>query len=149
VSHTASSHSATTTSDGREASWLAPDRLPRLRSIILGSTLFVGLLVWVGFSVGLIPQGAHLVAKLRVVGIMTWLYALIQLVDMRVWRSRFAQRRRAASRIPEVLEGWLLGQMIAWFGIVYYALTDDARWFACGLLLLLLTFAVFPIQRES
>lgn len=79
---------------------------------------------------------------------MTWLYVLVQIVDMKIWHSRFAQRRRAASRIPEVLEGWLLGQMIAWFGIVYYALTDDARWFVGGLVLLLLSFAVFPIRHS-
>jgi hypothetical protein len=78
---------------------------------------------------------------------MTWLYALVQIVDMKLWHSRFAQRRRASSKIPEALEGWLLGQMIAWFGILYYALTDDARWFVGGLVLLLLSFVVFPIRQ--
>jgi hypothetical protein len=86
------------------------------------------------------------VAKLRVVGVMTWLYALVQILDMKFWHSRFAQRRRAASRIPEVVEGWLLGQMLAWFGIAYYVLTDDARWFVAGLVLMLLSFAAFPIR---
>lgn len=65
---------------------------------------------------------------------------------MKVWHSRFAQRRRAASRIPESLEGWLLAQMIAWFGIAYYALTDDARWFIAGLCILLMSFVVFPVR---
>jgi hypothetical protein len=114
--------------------------------VILGVTLFVALLVWVCFSVGLIPQGTHLVRKLRVVGGMTWIYALVQILDTKIWRSRFAQRRRALSRIPEVLEGWLFGQMLAWFGIAYYALTDDARWFVAGLVFLLLSFRVFPIR---
>jgi hypothetical protein len=77
---------------------------------------------------------------------MTWLYALVQLVDMKLWRSQFAQRRRAASRIPEALEGWLFGQMLAWFGIAYYALTDDARWFAGGLIIFLISFVVFPVN---
>jgi len=104
--------------------------------------------VWICFSLGLLPQGVHLVAKLRVVGVMTWIYALVQIVDLKIWHSRFAKRRRAASRIPEAVEGWLLGQMIAWFGIAYYALTDDARWFVAGLLLLLLSFAVFPARAE-
>jgi hypothetical protein len=122
--------------------------LVRLRSALLGLTLFVGLLVWIAFTLGVIPRGTHLITKLRVIGVMTWLYALVQIVDMKVWRSRFARRRRAMSRIPESLEGWLLGQMIAWFGIVYYALTDDPRWFAAGLLLLLLSFVVFPIRDE-
>ena len=79
---------------------------------------------------------------------MTWVYALIQIVDMKVWHSRFAQRRRAASRIPEAVEGWLLAQMIAWFGIAYYALTDDPRWFVAGLLIFLLSFVVFPIRQS-
>lgn len=113
---------------------------------MLGLTLFVALVVWVAFTVGFVPRGTHLVTKLRVVGVMTWLYALVQIVDLKIWHSRFAQRRRAASRIPEALEGWLLGQMIAWFGIAYYALTDDPRWFASGLVLLLLSFVAFPIR---
>lgn len=108
----------------------------------------MALLVWVSFSVGLLPRGTHLIDKLRILGVMTWLYALVQIIDMKIWRSRFALRRRAASRIPEVVEGWLLGQMIASFGIAYYALTDDPRWFAGGLVLLLLSFAAFPIRGE-
>jgi len=116
--------------------------------VLLGVTLFVGLLVWIAFSLGLIPRGTHLITKLRVIGVMTWLYALVQIIDLKVWHSRFAMRRRAASRIPEALEGWLLGQMIAWFGIAYYALTDDARWFAGGLLLFLLSFVVFPVRED-
>ena len=148
MSHTGISASATTTSAAAIPPWLANDRLPALRSLFLGFTLFVGLLVWVAFSVGLMPQGAHIVTKLRAVGCMTWIYALVQILDMKIWRSRFVQRRRAASRLPESVEGWLLGQMIAWFGIVYYALTDDARWFIAGLVLLLLSFAAFPIRTS-
>lgn len=78
---------------------------------------------------------------------MTWLYALVQILDLRFWHSRFVRRRRAASRLPEAVEGWLLGQMIAWFGIVYYVLTDDARWFAAGLVIFLLSFVVFPATQ--
>ena len=147
VSHTVSNSSVSTTSTQQTFGWLTPERLPRIRSILLGLTLFVALVVWTAFSIGLVPQGVHLVTKLRAIGIMTWLYALIQIVDMKVWHSRFAQRRRAASRIPEAVEGWLLAQMIAWFGIVYYALTDDPRWFAAGFLILLLSFVVFPIRN--
>lgn len=126
--------------------WLTPDRLTRVRSFLLGLTLFIGLLVWVAFSLGLTPQGVHLVSKLRAIGLMTWLYALVQIVDIRFWHSRFARRRRAASRIPEALEGWLLAQMFPWFGIAYYVLTDDARWYVAGLILLVASFALFPIR---
>lgn len=80
---------------------------------------------------------------------MTWLYALIQIADLKVWHSRFAIRRRAASRVPEALEGWLLGQMLPWFGVAYYALTDDSRWYAAGVILFLLSFRVFPIPSHS
>jgi hypothetical protein len=143
-----SNHSTTTTSTPDRASLLAPNQLPKVRTALLGLTLFAALLVWVAFSLGLIPHGTHLIVKLRVFGALTWLYAIVQIFDLKIWRSRFAQRRRAGSRIPEVLEGWLLGQMIAWFGIAYYALTDDPSWFIAGLLLLLLTFRVFPIRDE-
>lgn len=148
MSHTVSNHSISTTSTTASAAWLTPERLPQIRSALLGLTLFVGLLVWTAFSLGLVPRGTHLIAKLRVIGVMTWLYAVLQIIDLKVWHSRFAIRRRAASRIPEVLEGWLLAQMIAWFGIAYYALTDDARWYAGGLILFLLSFVVFPVGRE-
>ena len=127
---------------------LGPDQLSRLRTALLGLTLFAGLLVWVAFSLGVIPRGGHLLVKLRVVVGMTWLYALIHMADIKVWHSRLVQRRRATSRIPEALEGWLLGQLIAWFGMAYYALTNDARWFAAGVLFLLASFAVFPIRDE-
>ena len=53
---------------------------------------------------------------------MTWLYALVQLVDMRFWHSGVARRRRLSLGIPESLIAWLFGQMLAWFGIIYYAL---------------------------
>lgn len=148
VSHTVSNRSIARVSAPSDGSWLTPDRLPRVRSVLLGVTLFTGLLVWIAFSLGVLPRGTHLIAKLRIIGVMTWVYALVQAIDMKVWRSRFAQRRRASSRIPEVLEGWLFGQMIAWFGIAYYALTDDPWWFVGGLLLFVLSFIVFPVRDE-
>lgn len=130
-------------------SWLTPERLPSVRSFLLGVTLLVGLLIWVTFSLGVIPRGTHLILKLRVIGAMTWIYALLQIVDLKIWHSRWAARRRAASRLPEALEGWLFGQMIAWFGIAYYALTDDPRWFIAGLLLFLASFRIFPIRASK
>ena len=148
MGHTGSNSSAATTSVTGPVPWLTPDRLQRIRAILLAMTLFLGLLVWIAFSLGLIPRGTHLITRLRVVGVMTWLYALVQIIDMKVWHSRFAQRRRAMSRIPEALEGWLFGQMLAWFGIAYYALTDDPRWFVAGLVFFLLSFVVFPVREE-
>lgn len=142
------SPSETTPSHHSQADWLTPERLPAVRSILLGVTLLVVLLIWVTFSLGVLPKGTHLIVKLRVIGVMTWVYALVQIVDMKIWHSRWATRRRASSRLPEALEGWLLGQMIAWFGIAYYALTDDARWFIAGMLIFLASFALFPIQRK-
>lgn len=128
--------------------WLTRDNLPRVRSLLLGLTLFVGLLIWVAFTLGLVPQGSHLVERLRVLGVMTWIYALMQILDLKLWHSRFVRRRRESSRIPEALEGWLLGQMFAWFGIAYYALTDDPSWYVAGLVLFLLSFLLFPIADE-
>jgi hypothetical protein len=83
-----------------------------------------------------------------VLGVMTWVYALVQILDLKLWHSRFVRRRRESSRIPEALEGWLLGQMFAWFGIAYYALTDDPSWYVAGLVLFLLSFLLFPVADE-
>ncbi|HEU4720229.1 MAG TPA: hypothetical protein VFS59_02615 [Gemmatimonadaceae bacterium] len=129
--------------------WLTPDRQAQVRNVLLGLALFAGLVVWVWHSLGpQTPPGA-LAGKLRVVGVMTWLYALVQIADMRFWHSSIAEKRRVSSGIPESVIAWLFGQMLACFGIVYYGVTEDWRWYAAGLALLLVTFAAFPIRRDD
>jgi hypothetical protein len=129
--------------------WLTPDRQAQVRNVLLGLALFAGLVVYVWHSLGEPIRPGALAGKLRVVGVMTWLYALVQIVDMRFWHSRIAEKRRISSGIPESVIAWLFGQMLAFFGIVYYGVTEDWRWYAAGLALLLLTFAAFPIRRED
>jgi hypothetical protein len=130
--------------------WLTPAAQVQVRAVLLGIALFVGLVGWVWHSIGAsAPQPGPFVQKLRVVGIMTWLYALVQILDMRFWHSGIARRRRVSLGIPESLIAWLFGQMLAWFGIVYYGFTEDARWYAGGLVVLLLTFAAFPIRTDD
>jgi hypothetical protein len=128
--------------------WLTAERQTQLRGVLLGITLFLALVVWVWHSFNAAaPNPGALVRKLRIVGIMTWLYALVQLIDIRFWRSPVARKRRAAMGIPESLIAWLFAQMLAWFGIIYYGFTEDARWYLAGLVVLLLTFAAFPVRR--
>ena len=129
--------------------WLTADRQAQVRNVLLGLALFAGLVVYVYHSFGPQPRALALAKKLRVVGVMTWLYALVQIADMRFWHSRFAQRRRAAAGIPESVIAWLFGQMLACFGIVYYGVTEDVRWYVAGLVILLATFAAFPIRRDD
>lgn len=127
--------------------WLTPERLGHLRAVLFGITLFVGLVVWVFHSLG--PATARepvFLFKLRGVGVLTWLYALVQMVDMRFYNSRFARRRRAQMRLPDSLSGWLLGQMLAWFGILYYGLTQDLGWYIAGLAIFLASFWAFPVS---
>ena len=129
-----------------DRSWLTPDRLVRVRAILLALTLFFGLIVYVFHSLGPLPsRDSTFVTKLRGVGILTWIYALVQMLDMRFYHSRFARRRRESLAIPESLHGWLFAQMLAWFGILYYALTEDLRWFVGGLVILGVSFWIFPI----
>jgi hypothetical protein len=129
--------------------WLTPDRQAQVRTILIGIALFAGLVVWVWHSLGPQPRSEPLASKLRVVGVMTWLYALVQIADMRFWHSNVSEKRRLAARIPESVIGWLFGQMLACFGIVYYGVTEDARWYVAGLALLLATFVIFPIRRDD
>ncbi len=130
--------------------WLTPAAQGQLRGVLLGITLFFGLVVWVWHSFGAAgPQVSPLVHKLRIVGIMTWLYALIQLVDIRFWRSRVARKRREQMGIPESLIAWLFAQMLAWFGIIYYAFSEDARPFVAGVMVMLLAFAAFPVRSDD
>ena len=130
--------------------WLTPERQTQVRGVLLGLTLFFGLTVWIWHSLGASsPDSGVLVRKLRIVGIMTWLYAFVQLVDIRFWRSAAARKRREAMGIPDSLIAWLFGQMLAWFGIIYYAFTEDARWYLAGLVVLVVTFVVFPVRRAD
>jgi hypothetical protein len=140
---------ATVSIDERH-SWLTPERLTRVRAILLALTLFFGLAVYVFHTLGdARAVQPLLIRKLRGVGVLTWIYALVQMVDMRFYNSRWAQRRRASTRIPDSLHGWLFGQMLAWFGIVYYGLTEDLRWYVAGLVILGVSFLAFPIRRRG
>jgi hypothetical protein len=131
-----------------EHRWLTPDRLTRVRAILLGVSLLVGLAVYVSHSLGESHSANPLfIAKLRRVGVLTWVYALVQMVDMRFYNSRWARRRRASMGIPDSLHGWLFGQMLACFGILYYGLTEDLRWYVAGLVILGLSFLAFPIRK--
>jgi hypothetical protein len=131
-----------------QTGWLSAERLVRLRAVLLGLTLFFGLVVYVFHTLGVSPLShPDLVKKLRGVGILTWIYALVQMIDMRFYNSRWAQRRRTSTRIPDSLHGWLFGQMLAWFGILYYGLTEDLRAYIAGLVILGISFLVFPIRK--
>ena len=82
------------TDDGPRYEWLTPDRQATVRTILLGVALFAGLVVWVWHSLGSDTRPVALAGKLRVVGIMTWLYALVQIADMRFWHSTISEKRR-------------------------------------------------------
>lgn len=128
--------------------WLTSERQVRVRNVLLGVVMFVALAVWVFHSVAAATaRSPEFVQKLRVLGVMTWLYAGVQLLDHRYWQSRYARRRRESTGLPEPVITWLLGQMMPWFGIVYYALTGDWRWFAAGLVSFVMTFWVFPARE--
>ena len=130
--------------------WLTPDRLGRVRAILLAVSLFLGLAVYVFHTLGEARSAQPLlVTKLRGVGVLTWIYALVQMIDLRFYNSRWARRRRASTRIPDSLHGWLFGQMLAWFGILYYGLTEDLRWYIAGMIILVLSFVAFPIRKQG
>ena len=140
---------ATDTVDQRQR-LLTPERLTRVRAILLALSLLLGLFVYVFHTLGATHSAnPELVKKLRGVGMLTWIYALVQLIDLRFYNSRWARRRRSASGIPDSLHGWLFGQMLAWYGILYYGLTEDLRLYVAGLVILGVTFVAFPIRRSA
>ena len=129
--------------------WLTPDALARVRGVLVAVTLFVGLAVYVFHSFGpTAARDSQFVSRLQGVGVLTWLYALAQMIDLRFYNSRFAQRRRASVGLPDSLHGVLFGQMVAWYGILYYGLTGDYRPFVAGVGILAVAFWVFPIRRD-
>lgn len=130
--------------------WLTPERLTRVRAVLLALTLFFGLAVYIFHTLGVAKSASPLlITKLRGVGLLTWIYALIQMIDLRFYNSRWARRRRETTGIPDSLHGWLFGQMLAWFGILYYGITEDLTWYVAGLVILCLSFVAFPIRRRD
>jgi hypothetical protein len=128
--------------------WLTPEALARVRVVLVAVTLFVGLVVYVFHSFGPIAErDSQFLRRLQGMGVLTWLYALAQMVDLRFYNSRFARRRRASVGLPDSLHGVLFGQMVAWYGILYYGLTGDYRPFVAGVGILAVAFWVFPIRR--
>lgn len=126
--------------------WLTAERQTQIRNILFGLLIFFGLVIWVFHSIAAgSARAPEFVHRLRVLGIMTWLYALVQLVDMRFYHSRFARRRIEAANVPEHMLAWLLAQMLPWYGIVYYALVADIRWYVVGLCLAALTTWAYPV----
>jgi hypothetical protein len=127
--------------------WLTPEALGKVRGVLLAITLFVGLVVYVFYM--FMPAAVRpdtFVTRLRGMGALTWLYALAQMLDMRFYNSRFARRRRASVGLPDSVHGILFGQMVAWYGILYYGLTADYRPFVAGVGILAVAFWVFPIR---
>jgi len=58
--------------------WLTPERLAHVRAVLLGLTLFVALVVWIFHTLGpATVRAPNFLFKLRGVGVLTWLYALI------------------------------------------------------------------------
>ncbi len=125
--------------------WLTAERQLQIRNILFALVLFVGLAVWVFHSVAArrasSPEFVH---RLRVVGVMTWAYALVQILDIRFWKSRFARRRTEQVGLPEHMIAWLFGQMLPWFGIIYYALAQDLRPYVAGLVIAAVTCWALP-----
>ena len=128
--------------------WLTPEALARVRGVLVAVTLFVGLAVYVFHSLGPIAErDSQFLRRLQGMGVLTWLYALAQMIDLRFYNSRFARRRRESVGLPDSLHGVLFGQMVAWYGILYYGLTGDYRPFVAGVGILAVAFWVFPIRR--
>ena len=126
--------------------WLTPARQVQVRNILFGVLLFMGLVVWIFHTIAARSAvSADLAQRLRVLGVMTWLYALVQLLDMRFYHSRFARRRVEAAGVPEHVLAWLLAQMLPWYGIIYYAVVADIRWYVVGLCLAALTPWAWPV----
>ena len=72
-----------------------------MRAVLLGVTLFFGLVVWIFHTLGpATVRAPNFIFKLRGVGVLTWLYALVQMVDMRFYNSRFASDGARSSGFP-------------------------------------------------
>ncbi len=82
--------------------WLTPERLTRVRAILLGAdALLRSRRLRLPHARRVAPARSRRSSrKLRGVGVLTWMYALVQMVDLRFYNSRWAQRRRASRAFP-------------------------------------------------
>ena len=123
----------------------SPVPLAIIRIAYLVGPLLFGVSTWF-----LHRQGAWTPDILpRALGFLPAIGIVVAIVGIMVVRMFRASATDPVRRASLAIVGWALGEMSALAGGVYYWLAGDARWFVTGVLLLLLSFLLLPLDDAN
>lgn len=113
-----------------------------IRFAMLGGVLLFGFVTWFAHrSPDWVPSDTSSFGELVMVGRVMWVLVTGALVAL--WfRARGTTSAAKASTFA--IFAWSLGEMLALFGGVLYYMSDRSSWFVAGVVMLAITFVVFP-----
>lgn len=121
--------------------------LPIIRIAYLGGVLLFGGVCYYMYHGGgaVAAAGAGPQEMLRYVGYAIWGGAIAGMLVLRSVFSRAIEKGRQASL---VLIGWALGEMVGLYGGVVYFLTGEYQLYIAGLVVMVVSFSLFPVPRR-
>lgn len=129
------------------AAGVAP--LPLIRIALLAGVLLFGVVIWVAHRGGRVePADPSTLHSLRQIGSIVWLAVMVAEVALFLIGLRGRSRGLAAQQSQRMM-AWAAGESVALFGGVYYYLSNDAQWYAYGLLFFVLVLLAFPARLTS
>ena len=121
--------------------------LPLIRIAYLGGVLLVGGVSYYMHHGGgaVAAPGAEQQGMLRTVGYAIWGGAIAGMLVLRSVFGRAIELGRRANLVPI---GWAMGEMVALYGAVIYFLTGEWQLYIAGLVVMVVSFSLFPIPRR-
>lgn len=113
-----------------------------IRFAMMGGVLLFGFVTWFAHrSPDWSPGDPTSLGELVMVGRFMWV-AVIGALAVLWFRSRSITSAPKASTFA--IFAWSLGEMLALFGGVLYFMSDRPAWFVAGVVMLAITFVLFP-----
>ena len=121
--------------------------LPLIRIAYLGGVLLFGAVSYYMHHGGgaVAAPGAEQRELLRYVGYAIWGGGI---AGMLVLRSVFGRAIEMGRKAGLVLIGWALGEMVGLYGAVMYFITGEWQLYIAGVVVMLLSFSLFPVPRR-
>ena len=122
-----------------------PPKLTLIRFALLSGALLFGAMVYFMRSKGDVPPPptADVVQQLRYAGYAMWGVSLAGMFFLKIRLGETIERGNPNTLII----GWALGEITALFGGVYYIIVGDYVLWVAGIVVMLVSFALFPVPR--
>lgn len=121
-------------------------KLGLIRFALLAGALGFGAVVY--FAQPIEGRGqrptAETIQQLRYVGYAVWGVAIAGMLFLKI---RLGETIESGSPNLMII-GWALAEMTALFGGVYYQLVGDYALYVAGIVVMLVSFALFPVPRD-